>query len=77
MGISFVLGIPAYFLDVRSKRPFAAGLFLLFVLRWLIMCFFGSRHVLSNPVAWPAGTLLFLTLLFVQLAKLLNARDSH
>jgi hypothetical protein len=68
-GISLLLGLPLYLLELRLNQRFAYFLTALFVVRWLALCFSEPAPVLVNPFAWPVGILLFTALAFLQLSK--------
>lgn len=70
LGISLVLGLPMYWLDVRLKKRFAFFLAFLFVSRSLIRIL--PSDVIGNPIDWPVGILLFSSLVLLQLYKLRN-----
>jgi hypothetical protein len=70
LGISFVLGLPMYLLDVRLKKRFVFFLAFLFLSRSVIRS--APRHVIGNPIDWPVGILLFSALVLLQLYKVLN-----
>jgi hypothetical protein len=75
MAISFVLGFPLYWLERRLKNRFAFLLFALFMIRWVIRGFIGPTFVIVNPIVWPVGILLFLSLVFLQWFKLKSHQD--
>jgi hypothetical protein len=68
MGISFVLGIPMYLLDVWINKRIAICLLGLFFFRWVARCFGGSTPVLCNP--WSGSLLLILAFALLQWSKL-------
>ena len=70
MGISFVLGFPAYLLALWLKRRLAVSLLALFLFRWVARCLGGPTPALCNPFIWPVGILLFLALIFLQWCRL-------
>lgn len=74
MGVSFVLGLPVYLLDLWLNRRIAFGLAGLFLFRWVARCFGGPTPVLCNPFVWPVGILLFLALACLQTSRLRSER---
>jgi hypothetical protein len=70
MGISFVLGIPMYLLDLWINKRIAICMLGLFLFRWIARCFGGPTPVLCNPFMWPVGILLFLAFVLLQSSKL-------
>jgi hypothetical protein len=70
LGISLVLGLPMYLLDVRLKKRFVFFLALLFVSRSVIRSL--PTHVIGNPIDRPVGIFLFSALVLLQLSKVRN-----
>jgi hypothetical protein len=70
LGISPVLGLPMYLLDVRLKKRFVFFLALLFVSRSVIRSL--PTHVIGNPIDRPVGIFLFSALVLLQLSKVRN-----
>jgi hypothetical protein len=70
MGISFVLGLPVYILDVRHNNRVAIGLWILFLVRWIARCFGGATPTICSPFVWPVGILLFTAVVLLQISKL-------
>lgn len=68
MGISFVLGLPTYLLDLWLNRRIAVFLIGLFFFRWIARCFGGPTPVLCNPLDYSIFLILAFT--FLQWAKL-------
>jgi hypothetical protein len=69
-GVSLVLGMPMYLLDLWINMRIAICLLWLFLFRWGAQCFLGPRPSLSNPFVWPVGILLFVALVLLQASKL-------
>jgi hypothetical protein len=70
LGISLVLGLPMYLLDVRLKKRFVFFLAFLFVSRSVIRTL--PTHVIGNPIDRPVGIFLFSALVLLQLSKVRN-----
>jgi hypothetical protein len=70
LGISLVLGLPMYLLDVRLKKRFVFFLAFLFVSRSVIRSL--PTHVIGNPIDRPVGIFLFSALVLLQLSKVRN-----
>jgi hypothetical protein len=68
MGMSFVLGLPMYLLDLWIDKQIAICLIGLFLFRWIARCFGGSTPVLCSP--WNFSILLVLAFILLQLSKL-------
>lgn len=75
-GVSLVLGMPMYLLDLWINNRLAICLLWLFLFRWGAQCFLGPRPSLSNPFVWPVGLLLFVALVLLQASKL-RRRDAR
>lgn len=58
MGISFVLGLPLYLLDLCMSTRVAVAILGLFFFRWVATCFGGPTPVLCNPLR---GSILLLS----------------
>jgi hypothetical protein len=69
-GVSLVLGLPMYLLDLWIDKRIAICLIGLFLFRWGALCLGGPRPSLSNPFVWPVGILLFFALVLLQASKL-------
>jgi len=69
-GISLLLGLPMYLLDIWFDRRIAFCLLGLFLFRWILRSFVGPHPGISNPFVWPVGLLLFLALVLLQSSKL-------
>lgn len=50
LGVSLVLGLPAYLLDLRIGKRVPVVLVGLFIFRWLARCYGGPTFVLCNPL---------------------------
>lgn len=72
-GISFLLAIPMYLIDLLTKKRIAFCLAGLFLLRWAVRCLAGPTPGLVNPFEWPSGTLLFAAFVLLQWSKLRKA----
>jgi len=70
MSITFVLGLPIYFIDLRYSKRIVFGLWILFTVRWIVRCFGGNSPNVCNPVVWPVGILLFVAAALLQVSKL-------
>jgi len=68
MAISFVLGLPAYMLDLRNGSRIAKWLLTLLVLRWWARCYGTQDLLLCNPLR--GSVLLVVSLVLLQLSKL-------
>lgn len=68
MGISFVLGLPVFLLDLWINKRIAISMLGLFLFRWIATCFGGPTPVLCSP--WRGSVLLILALVLLQLSKL-------
>lgn len=68
LGISLVLGLPMYLLDLWLKKRIAFGLIGLFLFRWAVRCLSGPSPVLYSP--WRGNILLILALVLLQSSKL-------
>ena len=71
-GISFVLGFPAYLLDLWLDKRIAISMLGLFLFRWIALCFGGPTPVLCNP--WRVSVLLIVAFVLLQLSKLWHGR---
>lgn len=69
-GISLVLGLPTFLLDLKLKKQFAYFLSALFLFHWAALCFSGPVPVFTSPFSWPVGILLFIALASLQWSKL-------
>lgn len=67
MGVTFVLGLPVYLLDLYSSKRIAFGLVTLFLLRWIACCFGGPTAVLCSP--WKINGLIILAIVLLEAAK--------
>ena len=72
-GISLLLALPMYLLDLRSKNRVAFFLLALFLFRWAIRIFLGPTPAFGNPIDWPEGIQLFLSFALLQWHKLRDA----
>jgi hypothetical protein len=68
LGISFVLGLPLYLLDLWIGKRIALSMLGLFFFRWIATCFAGPSFVLCNP--FRGSVLLILAFVLLQLSKL-------
>lgn len=66
MGVTFVLGFPAYLFDEWFTGRVPVGLLTVFWLRWLARCSGGGHFVLVNPFVWPVGILLTIAIIALQ-----------
>jgi hypothetical protein len=67
LGISLVLGLPIYLLDLWMGRRIAISMLGLFLFRWIATCFAGPTPVLCSP--WRGSVLLISALVLLQLSK--------
>lgn len=67
MAISFVLGLPLYFLDLWLTKRIALFLPALFLFRWVATCHGGPTFLLCGP--WRVNYLLIPALMLLQLSK--------
>ena len=68
LGVSFVLTLPAYLLDVWVDKRVAIFLLGLFIFRWVARCYGGPTIVLCSP--WRGSVLLVVAFGLLQLSKL-------
>lgn len=68
VGVSFVLGFPAYLLDFWINKRIAFSMLGLFLFRWIALCFGGPTPVLCSP--WRVSVLLIVAFVLLQLSKL-------
>ena len=68
LGISLVIGLPMYILDLWSKRRFIAFLPSLFVIRYVAMVYASTPPTLGPP--WLGSKLLIAASVLLQWAKL-------
>jgi hypothetical protein len=67
MGITFVLGLPMYLLDLYSSRRIAFGLITLFFARWVACRSGGPTAVLCSP--WKVNPMIIVAFILVESAK--------
>lgn len=67
LGLSFVLGLPLYFVDVWTGKRIAFALIALFLFRWIALCFAGPTFVFCSP--WPGSALLICAFVLLQWSK--------
>ena len=67
LAISFILGLPAYLLDVWFKKRVAYSLLGVFLFRWIVLSSIGPTFVLQNPVT--GNLLLIASFVLLQLYK--------
>jgi hypothetical protein len=67
LGISFVLGLPTYLLDLWLDKRIAISMLGLFFFRWIATCFAGPTPILCSP--WRGNVLLISALVLLQLSK--------
>jgi hypothetical protein len=75
MAISFVLGFPAYVLDLWIDNRIAFSMLGLFLFRWIATCFGGPTPVLCNPLR--GSVLLIVAFVLLQLSKLRREGKPH
>lgn len=68
LGISFVLVLPAYLLDLWLDKRIAISMLGLFFFRWNATCFGGPAPVICSP--FRGNVLLISALVLIQLSKL-------
>jgi hypothetical protein len=68
LGISFVLVLPAYLLDLWLDSRIAISMFGIFLFRWIARCFGGPTPVLCSP--WPGSVLLIFAFVLLQVSKI-------
>jgi hypothetical protein len=67
MGITFVLGLPSYLLDLYISKRVAFGLISVFLLRWVACCFGGPTAVLCSP--WKINAMIIVAFVLLETAK--------
>ena len=68
MGISLVLGLPIYLVDVWLNGRVAVSMLGLFLFRWIATCFVGPTPVLCNPLR--GSVLLISAFALLQVSRL-------
>ena len=70
LGLSLVLGLPAYLLDLWTTKRLRVPVFLLglFVFRWLARCSGGTTFALCNPLR--GSVLLIMAFALLQYSRL-------
>ena len=68
VGISLLIGLPAYVLDVRRSGRLLIFLPVALLFRWSAISFAGSPPTLARP--WTGNVLLIVAILFLQWSKL-------
>jgi hypothetical protein len=72
LGISFVLGVPAYLLDVWLNKRIAIAMIALFLGRWIATSYAGPTPLLSSP--WRGNVMLIAAFLLLQSSKLRSTK---
>jgi len=75
LGVSFILGAPAYLVDLANKRTVSVCMLTVFMLRWGLRCFAGVHPAIVNPIEGPVGILLPVSIVLMHLAKRASASD--
>ncbi len=68
LAISFVLGLPAYLLDLWMDKPIAISMLGLILFRWIALCYSEPTPSLVSP--WYGNQLLVVAFVLLQLSKL-------
>lgn len=68
LAISFVLGFPAYLVDVWANKRIAITLLGLMTFRWIATCLAGPTPVLCSP--WRGNQFLIVAFVLLQASKL-------
>jgi len=75
--VLFVSAAPLYTIRLRSMKMAIVSLWVLFVTRWVVLCFDGNPPGLCNPIAWPIGPFLFAALMLLQIAYIAKNRAAN
>lgn len=70
LGITFLLGLPIYLLDLWINKRIAIFVLALFLFRWITGCFAGGTPHLCSPISVPASIFLFSAFVLLQSSKL-------
>lgn len=74
LAISFVLGLPAYLLDVWMNKRIPISMLGLILFRWFATCFDGPTTVVCTP--WRGNQLLIVAFVLLQFSKLRQERKA-